>query len=268
MSNASSKKAKAVKPVDETAPKDNSGWGPLSAFVVTSLIFFLGQFLAGVALLIVPFLMHWNGEQAMDWLNSTAGQFSFVVLAEIFTLGLLWWFLRRRRGSFRQQLGLDRKPLWSDLAYVLGGFVVYFGLLILASALVGQLFNVNVDQKQELGFNHVSGLSDKLMTLVSLVVLPPVVEEIVFRGFLYGGLRTKLGFASSTLITSALFAVPHLFESGDGGGLLWIGAVDTFVLSLVLCYAREKTGALWASIGLHFIKNGLAFVYLFVIAAG
>jgi membrane protease YdiL (CAAX protease family) len=47
--------------------------------------------------------------------------------------------------------------------------------------------------------------------------------------------------------------------------LLYIAAIDTFTLSLILVYLREKTGGLWSSMGLHAIKNGIAFVSLFIV---
>jgi membrane protease YdiL (CAAX protease family) len=64
-------------------------------------------------------------------------------------------------------------------------------------------------------------------------------------------------------ITSSLFAIAHL-QVGSGEPLLWSAAVDTFVLSLILIYLREKTGSLWTSVGLHSLKNFIAFLGLFV----
>jgi membrane protease YdiL (CAAX protease family) len=69
---------------------------------------------------------------------------------------------------------------------------------------------------------------------------------------------------SAALLTSAIFAAAHLPEGGSGGPL-YIAAIDTFILSLVLIYLRIKTGNLWASITLHALKNGVAFVALFVL---
>ena len=85
------------------------------------------------------------------------------------------------------------------------------------------------------------------------------------RGFLFGALRRSTGFWISAAITSVIFASLHLGGGEQGAGLLWIAAIDTFILSLALCYLREKTGRLWASIGLHAIKNGVAFVALFIL---
>lgn len=67
----------------------------------------------------------------------------------------------------------------------------------------------------------------------------------------------------AAIVTSLIFAVGHLAESSQGP--LYVAAIDTFVLSLVLIYLREKTGRLWASIGLHAIKNAIAFVTVFVL---
>ena len=64
--------------------------------------------------------------------------------------------------------------------------------------------------------------------------------------------------------TSLLFAAGHLAEGGSAG-LLYIAAIDTFSLSLVLIYLREKTDGLWASMTLHALKNGIAFVALFAL---
>jgi membrane protease YdiL (CAAX protease family) len=60
------------------------------------------------------------------------------------------------------------------------------------------------------------------------------------------------------LVTSLLFGLAHL-QSGDNGALIWGAALDTFILSLVLVYLRESTGALYAGILIHSLNNLLAF---------
>jgi membrane protease YdiL (CAAX protease family) len=86
------------------------------------------------------------------------------------------------------------------------------------------------------------------------------------RGFLYSTLKKALPTAGAVILTSLLFAGAHLPEGGAAGPL-YIAALDTFVLSLILIYLREKTGSLWASITLHACKNGVAFLALFVFHA-
>ena len=76
--------------------------------------------------------------------------------------------------------------------------------------------------------------------------------------------RFGSGYWLSSIIVSVLFGLAHT-QFGSGEPLLWIAFVDTFVLSMILCYAVDRYKTLWPAIGVHAIKNGIAFINLFVI---
>jgi membrane protease YdiL (CAAX protease family) len=124
---------------------------------------------------------------------------------------------------------------------------------------------VDTDQEQAIGYENAVSFFQLSLVFISLAVFPPVAEELLFRGFLFGGLRKKMTFVGAAVVTSIFFGALHLFTGMPGEGLIWIAAIDTFVLSMVLCYVREKTGAIWACIGIHAVKNSLAFLLYFVI---
>jgi membrane protease YdiL (CAAX protease family) len=231
------------------------GWGVLRGVVTAFSAFIVGQLLGFV---LVRSYIDISGHTSSD---STALQFVFILLSEAFTMTLLWLGLRKR--SLWRNAGLLR-PRWRDALYVVLGAVGYYVLYIVVISVATSLVHIDINQPQDVGFNHVSGTLPLVMTFISLVVLPPLVEEIVFRGVIFWGFRTRLPVLLAALFTSALFAMLHLPEGGDGK-LLWIAGIDTFVLSMVLCYLREKTGSLWASIGVHAVKNGIAFVSLFIL---
>ena len=145
---------------------------------------------------------------------------------------------------------------------MLTGFAFYFTVYIVAVEVLTALIpSFNPNAKQAIGVSTSTTGSALWLVFISLVILPPIVEEILFRGFLYSGLKNKFRKLTAALITSAIFASLHLIEGVSG--LLWIAALDTFILSMVLIMLREKTGKLWASMGLHMVKNLVAFVYLF-----
>jgi membrane protease YdiL (CAAX protease family) len=265
MSNVSSEFSSELtspKPVPAAEPKgkkDAVRWGPGAAIFISLGAFILAQFVV-YFLISLWFLVVQNhpwATSSSEWLDSIAGQFCYVALSAGFILLAVGLFLRRRRASFRQ-LGFGRAPVLADIALAFIGFVVYFLLLIGISSLVQQFTKIDVDQRQELGFDMIATNIEKLLAFASLVILPPLMEETVFRGFLFTGLRSKLPFVGATLITSLLFAAPHLLASSHGP--LWIAGIDTFLLSLVLCYLREKTGALWAPMLVHGAKNSIAFI--------
>ena len=64
-------------------------------------------------------------------------------------------------------------------------------------------------------------------------------------------------------MTSITFGLAHLWVGPDTP-LQWAVAVDTFTLSLVMCAAREYTGAIWVPMMMHMMKNGIAFYFLFI----
>ncbi|MEO5627875.1 MAG: type II CAAX endopeptidase family protein [Candidatus Saccharimonadales bacterium] len=236
-------------------------WGPLVAVVVTVIIYFLAQFLGSAIILTVAHIKGLQGEALSAWVEQTGPQFFYIVSVEAMTLLVLWLFLRQRKASFKT-LGLT-KPKWADLGYVLVGFGMYLPILIAVMAAVKLWFpEVNVDQQQQIGFQQAHGLA-LVVVFVSLVLLPPITEEILARGFLFLGLRSKLPVIWAALLTSLIFASAHL-QFGSGAPLLWVAAIDTFVLSLVLVFLRQKTGRLWSSMGLHMLKNSIAFMALFI----
>jgi membrane protease YdiL (CAAX protease family) len=241
-------------------------WRPWLGVLFLIFIYYASQIAAGIVLSIYPGLRHWSHAETFQWLdNSVGAQFVFILLAEGLSLGAIYLFLRRYKLGFAA-IGL-KKPRWSDLGYGLLAVPAYLTLYFVTIAVVSHLVpGLDVNQQQEIGFDNVAGALPLIMTFISLVILPPLAEEIMVRGFLYSTLKKALPTAGAVILTSLLFAGAHLPEGGAAGPL-YIAALDTFVLSLILIYLREKTGSLWASITLHACKNGVAFLALFVFHA-
>ncbi len=214
-------------------------------------------------ILTLPLVLGWSSSDIQVWLKTATGQFLFILLIESAVLLFIWNLLRIKKANFTD-IGLV-PPKIKDLGSAVVGFGVYFLLYLVITIIVKAIFpEVNFSQNQKVGFESVQRGWELVLVFISLVVLPPIVEEILARGFLYTGLKTKLSLWPSVMITSLMFALAHL-QFGSGAPLLWVAAIDTFTLSLVLIYLREKTGGLGASIILHMLKNGIAFVLLFVI---
>jgi membrane protease YdiL (CAAX protease family) len=258
MSNDSSKEAKPAK--TKSYP-----WSPLTAFLIVMLSFLFLPVIAQLQVSFYPTLMGWDEARVDEWvLNSATANFFYVLLTEALTVAVLFWFTTHKRIAFRVAAALGKFKL-RDILHAVLGFVAYFGLFYLALVILTPLLPIDVDQEQALGFTRGIGGTGLTLAFISLVILPPIVEEIVFRGFFYGSLRAhKIRKWTSIIVTSVFFGALHLFGAAEGG-LLWIAFIDTFILSLVMCYLREENGTIWASIGVHALKNGFVFVNLFII---
>lgn len=253
---------------DSSELTKQSSWRPWQTVLLVVAVFVASQALTGILLYgglrIFAIATHADGGQVDTWLESTLAQFMAVGLSELLVILGLVGLLKRHKLSLRA-LGFKRRPRWRDVIFAALAFASY-SLLLAAWVYAIQQFIPNIDSgKQDIGFDEAHGALSLVLVFVSLVVFAPIAEEILFRGFLFGNLRQRWSWLPAALLTSLIFGAAHLAGGSDGWSApLWTAGLDTLLLSLALCYLREKTGTLWAGICLHMIKNGLAFVLIFV----
>ena len=186
-------------------------------------------------------------------LNSLGGAIIYG-LAIVLVLGVPWVVKKRR--TTKQELGIQRFVSWKDILITPVGMVVYLVLTSVVTMLATYFLTfVDYGQAQETGFATVASRPEYILAFISLVIVAPIAEEVLFRGYLFGKLRKYAPLWLSILVTSALFGLIH-FQ--------WNVGIDVFVLSIVLCILRVVSGSLWPSIMLHMLKNGVAFYFLFI----
>lgn len=190
--------------------------------------------------------------------NATVLNFVFAAcvyaVSLVVVIGVPW--LVRRAQTSRADLGMTRLPEWFDLLLAPAGFIIYIlGSGLVMYALTQWVPGFDAGQHQNIGFSNLIRQYELLLAFVTLVIIAPLAEEILFRGYLYGKLRKSVPIWVAMLVTSALFGFLH----GQ-----WNVGIDVFVLSLVMCTLREITGSIWAGVLVHMIKNGLAFFILFI----
>ncbi len=102
------------------------------------------------------------------------------------------------------------------------------------------------------------------LAYLHLALVMPVVEELVFRGWLQGwlleqswGARRRAGLSHANLMTSALFALAHLINHAP----LW--ALGVYFPSLVFGYFRERHASVTPAILLHVAYNAGYFWWFF-----
>ncbi len=248
--------------LDKAKKNSSTGLGsPLEVFFSSLAIFFISQIVAG---LIASLIFSFNSNKDFVDLFEKAGpQFVFVLIAEALAVGMVYWLVVKFKKAKLSSIGLGRKPVWADLKNALLGFGAYYVILIIVLGIASWLVPaINLDQEQNIGFENIKSSYDQLFAFASLVILAPIGEEVVMRGYLYSGLRAKMKYLPSMLITSLVFAVAHL-EFGTGKSLVWAAALTTFILSIVLVRQREKTGAIYAGVLIHMLNNLVAFIVIF-----
>ena len=88
-----------------------------------------------------------------------------------------------------------------------------------------------------------------LANIFLIAVVAPIIEETLFRGLLFPGLRNYFGLWTAIIISAAIFSALH-FEI--------IGFFPRFALGIGLGYLYVKMGSIYPSIGLHSLNNLIA----------
>lgn len=155
----------------------------------------------------------------------------------------------------RAELGLADTPTLTDIGLAPIGYIVYAIFANVLTAIFSIFSWFNAEEAQDVGFAYFITTADRMFALFAIVLIAPIAEEIIMRGWLYGKLRSRTGIVVALVVTSLVFAVLH----GQ-----WNVAVVTFALSAVLCGLREITGTIWSGIILHILVNGVAFYLRYV----
>lgn len=90
-------------------------------------------------------------------------------------------------------------------------------------------------------------------TIVTLVFLAPVFEELICRGIVLESAKTRYGTWPAIFLSAAFFGVLHLAPQL---------VVNAFVIGLILGYIYVETGSLLSVMCLHALNNALAYVLM------
>lgn len=100
-------------------------------------------------------------------------------------------------------------------------------------------------------------------SLLIVILISPFVEEVLFRGLVFGGLRDKSRWIAY-LVSCFLFALMHIWPAAgtlpSAADILPISQnlIQRLVPGLMLAWAYERSGTLWTSVALHAAANALA----------
>ena len=99
-----------------------------------------------------------------------------------------------------------------------------------------------------------------ILGLISVIIIAPIAEEFIFRGFLYSQLKiTKLGSWGAVTVSSLLWTVIHFqYEP--------LILVILFIFGIFLGYIRMAYSSLVLPIALHAINNTYAFMMAYFLS--
>ncbi len=235
--------------VDAPLPAARGPWGPFASIGITLLVLvahLLAALLTAVVMTVVARFLDDSG----SFIDSMPINGLFIslstVLSCIASLALVAAFIVLRDGPpIREYLALRPPRAIQTIAWVFGFFLYLVAADLATSALrTEELPDFMIDVYKTAG--------SVPFLVFALAVAAPLSEEIVFRGFMFAGLRqSRLGAVGAILLSSALFASLHV--QYDLSGILIV-----FSVGLFLGFVRERTGSLPLCMVLHSLMNLVA----------
>ena len=219
--------------------------------ILAIITFYAAQFIVGVPMLIIL-----GSNTLKTPLIATIFSVLVYVLSFIFLLFTFKHIKPLKTPVTRNEFGLNNLVTFSDIGLALAGFFGYLAFSAILTALFSVFSWFNLTETQPLLYSTLISPSGKILAALALVVAGPILEEVIYRGLIYGKLRKNHSLITSILTVSILFGFLH----GQ-----WNVGVDVFALSVVACLMRETTGTIYAGIILHILKNAIAFYMLFII---
>lgn len=156
----------------------------------------------------------------------------------------IWWLVRRWHGAGLEQMGFRGLSPLRDLWLYVQALVISYGALIVWGIVVYALTGRGAQENLLPAFG--TGREALLAAALSASLIAPVTEELLFRGFLFSGLRQRLGVNLAIVVSSLAFALFH-FNPFAFPALVALGAM--------LAWLFQRSGSLWPSIGLHATIN-------------
>jgi uncharacterized protein len=251
-------------PVGPFIPEDLRtpwGWPDLLLLVAVGLIWTV---VASVILVIGFAAMGVNPAL----LKKSPSQMSFflVLNSSMVSLGLFAYLIAQMRVGFRA-------PFWKTIGWrplEIDGMprgAAYFGLIFggfLFSVLI-QLTSAISHTKTKLPIEaFFQDRRSALLLIVMAVTIAPLVEETIFRGYIYPVLARSFGVGTSVIITGTLFGLLHAQQLW--GGWTQIGLM--IVVGIVFTYARAVTRTVVASYLLHVSYNTFPLLAFLVASHG
>lgn len=236
------------------------GWPDLLYLVVSWVVF---QFAVGITVGVVAVSQGMDARRLPELARHPTVVVGLTTAMFLFLMLFVWVLLRLRYGApFWQAVGWRRfrpskiTPATGVVLSLLGGI----GLAVMIIPL-----NAVFRAKTKLPIEQLFQDRQSALLLMGLaILLAPLVEETIFRGYIYPVIARSWGVTAGVLVTGMLFGLMHAQQLRGGTAqivlLMWVGVVLTWV--------RAKTGTVLASYLVHLSYNSFLFLGLYAATGG
>lgn len=217
-------------------------WGPPRprwslADVFAAFALFVG--LAGLSG--SAFARVWGGEWVPDTTDLVPGLAGTAMASVAVSVVIL-------RRALPDPLGLRTAEPWA-WGWAVAGIPAFLAVSAAWATFI-EWAGVPFESQQLLQLLGEAGSTEQALALGYGIVGAPLVEELLFRGFLLPPLRRRMGMAATCLLAGGLFGLVHMTDP--------LAVAPLVVLGVALSWLRLRTGSIWPGVVVHVGNNAVA----------
>ena len=171
---------------------------------------------------------------------------SYFITYSIVLISLIIW----KRNSLKEDLKSLKGDLNGKTKHIILMYILFYSLMLITNYIIYKYVGNIAENESVL---RASLLKSPILMSISLALLGPIMEELIFR-YPYQNIKTNknLKFVIYTLV----FALFHIFSATSIQGLLFL--IPYTFLSLSITYSYYKTDNIYTSMFFHIINNTIS----------
>lgn len=187
-------------------------------------------------------------------LDSVTLNLIYYIIGFAYTLILCWRFLHAGFSAAIDRIGSFLIAIASSyLLETALSLILSYALILLNAVDLSSPNNAAIEAMAPEGLN-------KLMAMT--VFMAPIVEEVLFRGLVFGGLHRRSRLLA-WIVSALVFSLYHVWQYAIRSPAALFSAVLYLPASLAFNWCYERSGSIWAPILYHMLANaiGMSMMY-------
>lgn len=178
---------------------------------------------------------------------------SIFLLQWVLALVPILIFTARKYKLKWKHFGFAKIGILRTIGLVIGAYLMYLAITFIISTIIiykdVQIPGYQVQESLLPLFG--TDLFGLIIAGITIILVAPFIEELIFRGFLLRTLSNKMGIFYGSIISALIFAMLHM---------PWHSIIPIFILGLIINSLVIRSKSLWPAIAFHTFNNAMTFL--------
>lgn len=177
-----------------------------------------------------------------------------MILGNIIVVGIISYIVLFKYKLRVSALGFKKVRFKTSIKYVVSGVAICILFDFIYESCMERFFHIEHVQFFSQLLLSMKAKGQLFFPILLAIIVAPFCEEVLFRGFLYSGIKKYLGIRWAIILSALFFGFAHLE---------WAIVIPLIFVGAVCAYLYEKSSSLWIPIAVHILNNAVSVAWIF-----